>query len=38
MDVGKVEEQHKNCQDCPWEQTPIQCTKNDVGQFVNGKL
>ena len=33
-----VEAQQEIGQDWPWEQRPIQCTKNDIGQFVNGKL
>ena len=38
MDVDELEEQHEICQDWPWEQTPTQSTKNDVGQFVSGIL
>ena len=36
MDV--VEPQQEIGQDWPWEQRPIQCTNNDIGQFVSGKI
>ena len=38
MDLDEVEAQQEIGQDWPWEQTPIQCTKSDIGQFVSGKI
>ena len=34
----EVEPQQEIGQDWPWEQTPIQCTNNDIGNFVSGKI
>ena len=36
--LTEVEAQQEIGQDWPWEQGPIQCTKNNIGQFINGKL
>ena len=38
MDLDEVEAQQEIGQDWPWEQTPIRCTNNDIGQFVSGKI
>ena len=34
----EVEAQQEIGQDWPWEQTPIQCTNNGIGDFVIGKI
>ena len=36
--LTEVEAQQEIGQDWPWEQRPIQCTNNDIGNFVSGKI